>query len=195
MSGLFRGPVCLAAAFVVLGSGCARGQSAGVPQEWEVRKDLAALVEQTGRLKPLLDAVKPAEWLEKGAPDAYIAQWKAVVAEGEYLTRSAGELAADPERLTMALETYFRFESLDAQLGSLNEGIRKYQNPALADLIRGAMTDGAPARNKLRQYVVELAGLKEDQLRVTDREAQRCRTMLLQQTPARKNQGKKAAPQ
>jgi hypothetical protein len=169
------------------------GQTGGVPQEWEVRKDLAVLVEQIGKLKPLLDAVKPAEWIQKGAPEAYVAQRDAVVAESSYVTRSAGELAADTERLTLALETYLRLESLDALLDSLNEGIRKYQNPALADLIRGAMTDGAAARNKLKQYVVQLAALKEDQLRVADREAQRCRESLLQQTPER-NPAKKAMP-
>jgi hypothetical protein len=167
------------------------GQTPGVPQEWEVRKDLAVLVEQIGKLKPLLEAVKPADWTQKGAPEAYIVQREAVVAESGYLARSAGELAANTERLTLALETYLRLESLDAQLESLNEGIRTYQNPALADLIRGAMTDGAAARNKLRQYVVQLAALKEDQLRVADQEAQRCRESLLQQAPGR-NPARKA---
>jgi hypothetical protein len=194
MSGSVGGKVRLATALVMIGAGCACGQPSGVRQEWEVRQDLADLVQQTGRLKPLLDAVKPAEWVAKGAPDSYTAQWDSIVAESDYLTRSAGELAADPERLSLALETYLRLESLDAQLDSLNEGIRKYQNPALADLVRSAMTDGAPARSKLRQYLVQLAELKEGQLRVADKEAQRCRTILLQQTPAKKDQGKKAAP-
>jgi hypothetical protein len=192
------GPACggsvrLFAAFAILTGNSLCGQSPGVPQEWEVRKDLAVLVEQIGKLEPLLHAVKPAEWTQKGAPEAYIAQRDAILAESGYLARSAGELANDPERLTLALETYLRLESLDAQLDSLNEGIRKYQNPALADLIQEAMTGGAAARNKLRQYVVQLAALKEDQLRVADREAQRCREGLLQQTPAR-SPAKKAVP-
>ncbi|MFB3778192.1 MAG: hypothetical protein ACE141_11290 [Bryobacteraceae bacterium] len=194
MSGFVRGCVCLAACLVLIGAERARPQSAGVPQEWEVRRDLSSLVEQTGRLRPLLDAVKTAEWVDKGAPASYASQWKAVVDESDYLARSAHELAADPERLTLALETYLRLESLDAQLNSLNEGIRRYQNPALADLIRGAMTDGAPARDRLRRYVVQLAALKEDQLRVADQEAQRCRTILLQKAPAQKGPGQKAAP-
>jgi len=53
---------------------CLRAQSDGLPPEWEVRKDLDSLVDQTRRLKPLLDAVKPAEWLRKGAPAAYEGQ-------------------------------------------------------------------------------------------------------------------------
>ncbi|HSW50868.1 MAG TPA: hypothetical protein VLH09_11870, partial [Bryobacteraceae bacterium] len=110
MSGSVRGCVCLAACLALICAGKARPQNAGVPQEWEVRKDLSSLVEQTGRLRPLLDAVKTAEWVEKGAPASYALQWKAVVDESDYLTRSATELAADPERLTLALETYLRLE-------------------------------------------------------------------------------------
>ena len=191
MSGSVRGLVCL---FLAAAMPCIprlRGQSAGVPQEWEIRKDLASVVDETSRLKPLLDAVKPEQWAEKGAPDAYIAQWKSIVAESDYLVRSAKELAAEPERLTLALETYLRLQSLDALVDSLNEGIRKYQNPALADLIRGATSEGAAGREKLRQYVVRLAAVKEDQLRVADQEAQRCRGILLRQAPAQRDQGKK----
>jgi hypothetical protein len=192
MSGSLRGSVCVFLAVATLCAPCLRGQSAGVPPEWEVRKDLASIAEQTGRLRPLLDAVKPEQWAEKGAPDAYVAQWRSVMAESDYLVRTTKELAAEPERLTLALETYLRLQSLDALLGSLNEGIRKYQNPALADLIQGAMSDGAAGRDKLRQYVVQLAAVKEQQLRVADQEAQRCRGTLLKQAPAQRDRGKKA---
>ena len=164
-------------------------QNEGLAPEWELRKDLDALVEQTRRLKPLLDAVKPREWVEKGAPAAYEGQWKSVQAESDYLVRSAGELAKEPDRLTVALEAYLRMQSRDALLVSLSEGIEKYQNPALADLVRSAMAGGAAAGEKLRQYVVELAALKEGQLKVADQEAQRCRTMLMQQ-PARPSAGR-----
>ena len=185
--------VCLAAVAAIGWAACLRAQSEGLPPEWEVRKDLDSLVEQTRRLKPLLDAVKPGEWVQKGAPAAYESQWKSVQAESDYLVRSAGELSKAPERLTIALETYLRLQSRNALLVSLSEGIAKYQNPALAELLRGAMTDGAAAGEKLRHYVVQLAALKEGQLTVADQEAQRCRTMLLQQ-PARKDQGKPGSP-
>ena len=184
--------LCAAAAALCIPRLC--GQSAGVPPEWEVQKDMASLVDQTGRLKPLLDAVKPEQWVEKGAPEAYVTQWKSIMAESDYVAGSAKELAAEPERLTLALETYLRLQSLNAQLDSLNEGIRKYQNPALADLIRGAMTDGAAGREKLRQYIVRLAAVKEEQLKVANDEAQRCRSILLKQAPAKRDEGRKGGP-
>jgi len=171
-----------------------RAQDAGLPPEWEVRKNLASLVEQTNRLGPLLSAVKPETWVEKGAPEAYQAQWKSVLSQSDYLVGSAGELAADSERLTVALETLFRMQSLDSLLVSLQEGIAKYQNPALAELLRGAMSDGAAGQEWLRQYVVQLASVKEGQFKVMDAEAQRCRTMLLRQPPPQKSPDKKALP-
>ncbi len=193
MSSSLGGLVCLCVVAELLCIPGLRGQSAGVPPEWEVRKDMASLVDQTSRLKPLLDAVKPEQWAGEGAPQAYVAQWKSIMAESNYLAGSAKELAAEPERLTLALETYLRLQSLNAQLDSLNEGIRKYQNPALADLIQSAMTDGAAGREKLRQYIVQLATMKEEQLKVANAEAQRCRGILLKQPPPQ-SQGKKAAP-
>jgi hypothetical protein len=191
MSGFPRALVC---ALLVVATLCAPsllGQSASLPPEWELRKDLASVADGTSRLRPLLDAVKPEQWVQNGAPDAYLTQWKSVVAESDYLARSAKELAAEPEKLSLALETYLRLQSLDALLNSLNEGVRKYQNPALADLIQGAMSDSAAGRDKLREYVVQLAALKEEQLRVADQEAQRCRGMLLRQAPVQRDQGGK----
>ncbi len=162
-----------------------RAQAPAVPPEWEVRGALADLIEKTGKLEPLLDAVRPEEWVSKGAPQAYVAQWKSVREETGHAIGSARELEKDPERLTVALETYFRLQSVDAMLVSLGEGIAKYQNPALAELIRGAVAEGAPTRERLRQYIVQLAALREEQLIVASQEAQRCRTRMLQQAPPR----------
>ena len=167
-------------------------QDPGLPPEWEVQKNMSLLVEQTRRLGPLLEEAKPKAWIEKGAPDTYADQLSSTIAEQDYLLGSAEKLAADPERLSLALETYFRLQFLEVMLDSLNEGIRRYQDTALADRIRGVMTDGAVEREKLRQYVLRLASLKEEQFKVMDQEAQRCRALLLRQPPAAKDTEKKA---
>ncbi len=162
-----------------------RAQGPAVPPEWEVRDALAALIETVGKLEPLVEAVKPEDWVAKGAPAAYAAQWKSVKEETSHAIGSARQLEKEPERLTLALETYFRLQSVDAMLVSLAEGVAKYQNPALADLIRGAAAESAPGRERLRQYIVQLAALREEQLAVANQEAQRCRTRMLQQAPPR----------
>lgn len=159
------------------------GQPAGLPPEWEVRKTLAALVEQTRKLKPILEEVKPGDWTQKGAPETYRTQWTSINSELGYLIRSAEELSNSPERLTLALEAYFRMQTLEGMLDSLEEGVRKYQNPALADLLQGAVGEQALHREKLRAYIMQLAVTQEQELKVMNEEAQRCRTQILRQHP------------
>jgi hypothetical protein len=172
----------------------AGAQTADLPPEWEIRANLTALVAGTERLKPLLEAAKPEQWTQKGSADAYQAQWKSITAEIGYIGRAAGELQREPERLTLTLETYFRMRSLDSMLSSLNEGVRKYHNPALADLISGAMSANAAQGEKLRQFIVQLAAAKEEQFKVMDQEAQRCRTTLSRQPPAKNGPERKTEP-
>jgi hypothetical protein len=57
-------------------------------------------------------------------------------------------------------------------------GIRKYQNPAVAEMLAGLIADTSADRDKLRQYLVDLAADREQQFRVMDQEAQRCRAVL-----------------
>jgi len=169
-------------------------QPVSLPPEWEVRKLLDALTEQAKKLKPILEEVKPQEWVNSGAPEAYQTQWKSVREELEYLARTAGELSKNPDRVTSALGVFFRMQAMDSMLDSLERGIRQYQNPALADLLRSAMTENAVHEEKLRQYIVQLAAVKEHELKVMNEEAQRCRTQLSRQPPTKSNSPGKAAP-
>lgn len=159
-------------------------QSNGIPPEWEVKKQLGALADHVQRVKPVLDQLKPEDWIKQGAPAAYGDQLKRTAAEIDYLIGSTRELTARPEKLTVALETLFRMQSVDAMLRSVATGVRKYQNPALADLLQSLISDTNIDRDQLRQYVVELAADREQQFRVVDQEAQRCRSVLSRQPRA-----------
>jgi hypothetical protein len=154
---------------------------AGVSSEWDVRKLLDNLNLQAEHLKPVIDQVNPEAWVSKGAPDAYIAQWKSAEAELRYFLSSSNSLSREPERLTLALDTYFRMQAMESTLGSLVEGIRKYQNPALAEIAQTFVAENSTNRDRLRQYISDLATQKEQEFQVADREAQRCRGMLLNQ--------------
>lgn len=162
-------------------SGLALAQSGGIPPEWEVQKQMAALAEHVQRVDPVLEQLKPDDWVKQGAPAEYTEQIKRTRSEIGYLIGSTKELAAHSERLTIALETYFRMQSADAMLRSVAAGVRKYQNPALADLLQSLIADTSSDREKLRQYVVDLAADREQQFRVADQEAQRCRAVLSKQ--------------
>ena len=121
----------------------------GVPEEWDVRTLVQSLKTQTQHIKPVLDQIHPETWVSKGAPAAYIAQYKSATAELGYMLQSSDAFSRQPDRLPLALDTYFRMQSMDTMLGSLIEGIRKYQNPAVADLIQGIVNENSGNRDRL----------------------------------------------
>lgn len=161
----------------------------GVPEEWDVRSMLQSLKTQAQHLKPILDQIQPETWVAKGASGEYVTQWKTAETELGYLLQLTDSLTKQPDRLTLALDTYFRMQSMDLMLGSLMEGIRKYQNPAVAELVQGIMNENGGNRDRLREYVHDLATEKEQEFQIADREAQRCRGSLMRESPTgtRKN--------
>jgi len=158
----------------------------GVSSEWDIRTMLASLDARARQLAPVLDQLKPAEWVRSGAPQAYVGQWTTAKNELSYLLGATGTLAKDPEKLPAALDTLFRMQALDSTLGSVIEGTRKYQNPAIADLVQAIANENDQNRDRLKQYVLDLASEKEHELQVMDAEAQRCRASISNQKPAGK---------
>jgi hypothetical protein len=155
----------------------------GVDNEWDVKTLLDSLAGEAARLKPILDQLKPQDWVNQGAPDGYMMQSRVAQNEVGYLMTSAQNLQQQPERLTLALDVYFRMLAMESTLNSLVEGIRKYHNPAIADLLKDVMRQNSTNREKLKLYVVDLAGTKEQEFKIVDEEAQRCRGVLSRQTP------------
>ena len=110
-----------------------------------------------------------------------MAQWNSTQAQLKYLISSSEAFSRQPERLALGLDTYFRMQAVDSMLGSLAEGVRKYQNPALASIMQSVIAENSANRDRLRQYLQDLATQKEQEFQVADREAQRCRAALLGQ--------------
>ena len=156
----------------------------GVSAPWDASRAAQDLASQAARLQPLLDQLTPQEWQSKGAPDAYIAQLRSTRDEVGYLVGAAANLGRQPEKLTVALETYFRMLSVESQVTSLVEGVRRYQNPAVGDLIVSVMSANSANRDQLRQYITDLAQTREQEFQIADKEAQRCRGVLLRQPAA-----------
>ena len=142
---------------------------------------LEALTLQMQHFKSVIERVQPDGWAANGAPPAYAAQWKTAQTELNYLLTSINALAKQPERLPLALDAYFRMQALESTFGSVIEGIRKYQNPALADLLQSVVNENSTNRDKLRQFLQDLAVQKEQEFQVADQEAQRCRGIIMKQ--------------
>jgi len=157
----------------------------GVSAPWDISQTVTALAAQAERLKPVLEQLTPEQWQSKGAPATYVTQWHAAQDEVGYVLRAAGALGKQPDKLSLAFETYFRMQAVEAQINSLVEGVRRYQNPAVGDLMISVMAANSTNRDQLRQYITDLAETKEQEFQIADKEAQRCRGTLVRQAPPR----------
>jgi len=165
----------------------------GVMSQWDVTALLSALEKGAGQLGPVMDQMKPDQWTAAGAPQTYALQWRSARKEVQYLLGSAQGLNQQPERLTLALDTLFRMQTLDRTLESLVQGTRKYQSPTLAATMQARLDEASANRDKLRQYVVELAAQREHEYQVMDSEAQRCRGTLAASGTAQRRKARKTA--
>jgi len=166
---------------------CAQEQ--GLTAEWTMRPILKEISAHAGRLVDVLDKVQPAQWIAKGAPEAYTSQLASTKAQAKALQGNALELANNPEKLSAALEAYFRMQSLEYTLFSLGEGIRRYQSSELADTLGRVAAENGANRDRFQTYITELAADREREFAIMNHEAQRCRALLFRQPSGRKNAG------
>jgi hypothetical protein len=168
----------------------ARGAPAGLETDWDIGAILLEMSAHASRLAPVLDKVDVKSWIEKGASETYQAQWQSSKDQTRAIADGAKALSQNPERLAAGLELFFRIEGLETMLGTLEEGIRQYQTPALAQELAGLEAENGVNRGRFQRYIVELAAQREQEYNVMDREAQRCRSMVFSAQPP-KTSGKK----
>lgn len=156
----------------------------GISAPWDMSQTAIALALQADKLTPVLEQLNPDAWKAKGAPDAYVAQAQSVRNESGYLISAAKAFERQPERLTLAISTYFRMQAVESMINSLADGVRRYQDPKLGDELVRTVAENYTNRDQLRQYISDLADTREQELKVIDSEAQRCRGTLLRQPPA-----------
>lgn len=180
----------LTAALIAGGTAFAQSApAAGVESQWDLQKLLERLASGAGRLQPLVNQSDPAKWKNAEGAASYQAQWKTAVDQIEYFIGATKDFAKSPEKLSAALETYFRLQAMDSTILSLAEGVRRYENPAVADLLNSTVGENAAARERLREYLVELAKQKEQEYQIMDKEAQRCRAIMTRQPRAMSRDG------
>ncbi len=154
---------------------------AAVTTDQQILDIFNGMSRDAARIEPMLRQLKPAEWVAKGAPDAYVSQWNSALIEVQGIQSDMSSLIQHPDHMTYAMKAIFRVEASHQLLGSLMGGLRRYQNPALADLFESVAAEDHSDVERLQQYLLDLAGTKEQQFEVVDREAQRCRGMLSRQ--------------
>ena len=160
---------------------CAYGQEKGIEPDWDIRPVLKEIAAHTQRLIPVLDQIDAKGMVENGAPETYALQITECKVQAKAMATEALALANAPEKLSADLATFFRLQSLERTLLSVEQGLRKYWNPALADLLASQMAQNGPNRERFQHYIADLATEHEQEFAVMDHEAQRCRGALAKQ--------------
>ena len=161
-------------------------QTAGLESDWDIAVILRQIGAHATRVLPLLERADARQWAAKGAPEAYAAQLQSSKEQAQALADGVKEMAANPEALSGELQVLFREQSLEILLNSVAEAMRKYQNPAAAQELVAMAAESGADRDRLEQYVVNLASEREKEYQVMDQEAQRCRALVLAPPPPAK---------
>jgi hypothetical protein len=140
-----------------------------------------AISAHAARIEPMLQQLKPNDWVAKGAPDTYVTQFNSAIEQIHAIQSDMAALAQHPEQMTECMKALFRVQSSHQALISLIGGLRRWQNPALAELIESVAAEDRADLDHLEQYVLQLANEKDQQYAVVDSEAQRCRATLSRQ--------------
>ena len=157
---------------------------AGLESPAEARAILNAEQAQCDQLRPILATLNPQAWYEKkGAPGSYVIQWQTASRELSDVDAAAKLFGAKIDSLDAALDWYFRLEALETTARSLNEGAQRYAERPQADQLASFVAHSFDDRQRLRDYLRDLTGSLEQNYKIADGEAQRCRAEMSKQSP------------
>jgi hypothetical protein len=161
----------------------------GIDTPWDVRKILDELTADNEKLRSVLATLNPHDWYsKKGAPTAYMQQLQMGQRQLNDVVISAKLLSQKTESLPLALDNYFRLEALEVTARSLGEGASRYGDRRAADQLNTLIAHSFTTRERFRDYIQDLAKSQEQNFRVADEEAQRCRGVISRQpSPARRS--------
>jgi hypothetical protein len=149
---------------------------AGLESPEAARGIVNGVLQEDDQLRPVLSRLDPQAWYEKkGAPSTYVVQWQTAQREITDLDAASRLFLQNIEDLPAALDLYFRLEAIDLSARSLDQGAERYADRAQADQLGQFVARNFDARQRFRDYVRELAADVEQNFKIADGEAQRCR--------------------
>jgi len=165
--------------------------AAGLETTWDIAPVLVAVSEHSTKVLANLEGLDANVWLNKGASPTYAEQLQSCKQQVKAIADTSKTLARNPEQLAASLELLLRMQATDNMLNSLEEVIRKYQDPARSQELETLVAAGGANRDRFQQYLVSLAADREHALQVMDKEAQRCRGLLAMPPASPTKTGKK----
>lgn len=186
MPGLYDGYMKLLLAILPLG--CIfvlQAQESGTIPRWEVIEMAGTLRAGADDIGKILSQVRPKEWIQDGAPDAYVTQYETLEADISNLANSARALERQPEKLSTTVDTFLWMDRVASMVSSMAAGVRKYQNASLGDLLDSTAGRVISAEDRLKEYMRQLVVDQEAELEIANSEAQRCRQEMLKRPMTR----------
>ncbi len=180
-----RFPIFLYIALLYTPLVCAQEPVAAIAGDQPVIALYGRLAEHAVRLQPLLAQLKTDEWVAKGASETYSQQTASAILQLGAVRQDMTELQKRPEALQESMKALFRLQAFHRTLDSLIGGLRRYQNPALADLTQAVASEDAPDIQILEAWLLEVADRRDREYQVVEKEAQRCRGTLTGQPAPR----------
>lgn len=153
----------------------------GMMPGWEVREMSELLVANAQAVEKILGNVRPKEWIQDGAPEAYVGQHAALASDLENVVLSAQALGREPEKLSYAVDTFLWLDRFNSMTSSMSAGVRRYQSEPVADLLDSANGKNTGAIAQLKEYMRQLAVAAEQEMEIANSEAQRCRAEMVTQ--------------
>ena len=151
----------------------------GIAPVWDVKAMLQQLVDQMARYRTTVDKLPVVDWVnQKQASQTYLRQQEVVLGEVGNLNLVATRLNQAPEKLSLALDIYFRLQAIESMTAALADGASKFESQETANMLNQLVGDNSSLRLKLRQYVLDLSANKEQEYAIAEREAERCQAEL-----------------
>jgi hypothetical protein len=153
--------------------------SNGLETSWDVRNITAALAKDSDNWRPILARLRPQQWYEqKGAPSTYILQLQTLQRQLNDVTVVTRQLTAKTDSLSLCLDDYFRLEAFDVTARTLLDGVEKYGDRQTSDQMSALLARNFNNRERFRDYILDLALSMEQNFKIADEEAQRCRGII-----------------
>jgi hypothetical protein len=150
---------------------------------------LRGIAQHASKLLPMIEQVRAREWVSQGAPETYAVQADTARQQIRAIGIEMEALTQHPDAMKDCMKALFRVQAFHGALDALLGGLRRYQNPALADLIQSVAAEDQGDIERLQSYILQLADDKEQEFQVVEHEAQRCRADLIK-APVKKAPGK-----
>lgn len=156
----------------------------GLESPDEARAIVNKVIKEEDQLRGLLPSLNPQVWYEKkGAPSTYVIQWQSAQQQLRDVDTVAKYFLLHIDSLAAAMDLYFRMEGLELSSKSLNEGAQRYADKPAADQLSQFVAHAFDNRQRFRDYVKDLATNMEQNYKIADEEAQRCRAQLSKEPP------------